>query len=64
MKKLLIALAVSGALCAGAAEIKFEETPGIFPNPGQGFSCISLWFNPKTKVNYGAGYMRFEWAKL
>lgn len=65
MKKLLMTLAVSGALCAArASEIKFEENPDIFQNPGQGFSCISLWFNPKTKVNYGAGYMRFEWAKL
>ncbi len=65
MKKLLMTLAVSGALCAArASEIKFEENPDIFQNPGQGFSSNSLWFNPKTKVNYGAGYFRFEWAKL
>ena len=65
MKRLLTTLAFFGAFGAAyASEIKFEENPGIFQNPGQGFSCYSLWFNPKTGVNYGAGYTRFEWADL
>ena len=52
-------------MCAAhSAEIKFDENSEIFENPGQGFSSYSLGFRTDTKVNYGAGYFRFEWSKL
>ncbi len=50
------------ALCGET--LSFKERADIFSNPGQGFSCNSLWFNPETKVNYGAGYIRYDWADL
>ena len=65
IKKLTIIAAAACAMCAAhSAEIKFDENSEIFENPGQGFSSNSLGFRTDTKVNYGAGYFRFEWAKL
>lgn len=65
IKKLTIIAAAACAMCAAhSAEIKFDENSEIFENPGQGFSSYSLGFRTDTKVNYGAGYFRFEWAKL
>lgn len=42
----------------------FSERTDIFSNPGQGFSSFSLGFNRNAKVNYGAGYIRYDWADL
>lgn len=65
IKKLTIIAAAACAICAAhSAEIKFDENSEIFENPGQGFSSYSLGFRTDTKVNYGAGYFRFEWSKL
>ena len=65
IKKLTIIAAAACAMCAAhSSEIKFDENSEIFENPGQGFSSYSLGFRTDTKVNYGAGYFRFEWAKL
>ena len=66
MKRLLTTLAFFGVFGAVyASEIKFEENPGIFQNPGQGWT---RWGQhpgySKADVNYGAGYNRYSWAEL
>ena len=47
------------------SEISFEENPGIFQNPGQGWMRFgNALKGSKNKINFGAGYSRFLWVAL
>ena len=70
MKKILLALfsIVSLWFSCNAQPIEknitFTENTEIFQNPGQGWENFGTKFNPRGKVNYGAGYHRYYWSQL
>ncbi len=57
---------IAAALQLGAATTTFTEDPGIFRNPGQGWSAVTKWqlMKKDQEVNLGQIYLRTTWASL
>lgn len=70
MRKTFLSIVFCALLCAcqsqpQVSEISFAENPGIFQNPGQGWTRFgNALKGSKNKVNFGAGYSRFLWVAL
>ncbi len=65
LKKIaLFCAAAAACLPASAAKMKYTPEPDSFQNPGQGWAHYGNKLPDSPAVNFGAGYLRLEWAAL
>lgn len=52
------------SLSAFGEKLKYTENEEVFSNPGQGWAHYGYKLPDAPAVNFGAGYLRLEWAAL